>query len=76
MIRSLKPGGVLSYFEYAGIRALKAPFVGRKERARLKAVAEVTNRLIGQHQIAAHTIWRNLPPARVWIYRQGAKTQD
>lgn len=65
LVRLVRPGGVLSYFEYALVRALKTPFVGRAERARLRAVSEVMGELIRKHQVGRTFVPLNVPPAIV-----------
>ena len=64
-IRLLKPGGVLSYFEYTLIRQLKSPFVGRRERRRLYRVGRVVNAYIRSYQIRRQQVLMNVPPAVV-----------
>jgi phospholipid N-methyltransferase len=61
--RLLKPGGILSYFEYALIRQLKMPFAKRKERKRLRCVGRLVDRNIQAHQFRADLVYFNVPPA-------------
>lgn len=61
--RLLKPTGTLSYFEYAGIRGMKRPFVGREERRRLDDIHEFLSGQIAAHQVGADTVLMNVPPA-------------
>src|SRR5437899_2397181 len=49
--RLLKPGGVLSYFEYILIRQLKTLFVSRREQRRLHILGRVFDRHIRAYQI-------------------------
>jgi phospholipid N-methyltransferase len=63
--RLLKPGGTVSYFEYLFIRNLKAPFVGRVEKRRLRRVGMVVSRYIRDFQIRNDKVFINLPPAVV-----------
>jgi phospholipid N-methyltransferase len=63
--RLLKPGGMLSYFEYTLVRELKTPFVDRRERWRLLRVGRAVNRYIRAHQIGRERIFINFPPATV-----------
>src|SRR2546423_7803221 len=63
--RLLKPGGTLSYYEYAFVRQLKTPFVGRAERRRLLKVGRVVDRYIRNYQIGRKRILINVPPATV-----------
>ncbi len=62
--RCLRPGGVLSYFEYLYIRELKRALVrDPAERARLDAVATVLQAFLARHRHHSQTVACNLPPA-------------
>jgi phospholipid N-methyltransferase len=63
--RLIKPGGVLSYFEYVLIRHLKTPFSGRKERRRLYRVGRLVGQYIRAFQIRRQPVLINVPPAVV-----------
>lgn len=63
--RLLKPGGVLSYFEYVLIRHLQTPFVNRVERGRLLRIGRVVNRYIRACQVRKERVFMNVPPAIV-----------
>jgi phospholipid N-methyltransferase len=63
--RLLKPGGVLSYFEYVLIRQLKTPFSGRKERRRLYRVGRLVGQYIRTYQVRRQQVLMNVPPAIV-----------
>ncbi len=64
-LRLARPGATLSYFEYAFVRQLKAPFVGRAERYRLARVGKLVGRYIRRHQTGYRRVWLNVPPAIV-----------
>lgn len=59
----LRPGGVLSYFEYIALRGLKQMVVGGEERRRLSGVAAVADRFLRSHPSRAVPVALNLPPA-------------
>jgi phospholipid N-methyltransferase len=61
----LKPGGTLSYFEYAFMRRLQQPFCGSTRRTRLRGVARVVREFSRNYQIDQRIVPINLPPARV-----------
>jgi phospholipid N-methyltransferase len=63
--RLLKPGGVLTYYEYVLVRELKSPFVNRRERRRLFRVGRVVGHYIRDYQIRRERIFINVPPATV-----------
>ena len=60
------PGATVSFFEYMGIRRLKAAISGRAERARLRGIGQVVGRLLKDHEIRRDWIWSNVPPA--WVH--------
>jgi phosphatidylethanolamine/phosphatidyl-N-methylethanolamine N-methyltransferase len=61
--RLLKPGGVLSYFEYVLIRQLKMPFTKGRERKRLCCVGRFVDRHIRAYQFRENIVYLNVPPA-------------
>jgi phospholipid N-methyltransferase len=61
--RNLKSGGVLSYFEYVGLRRLRGSLAGAAKKAEVRAVSRYLSEQVWKHQIARQTIWFNLPPA-------------
>jgi phosphatidylethanolamine/phosphatidyl-N-methylethanolamine N-methyltransferase len=63
--RLLKPGGTLSYYEYALVRQLKWPLVDRRERRRLFRVGRVMREFNREFQIRREQIFINVPPATV-----------
>jgi phospholipid N-methyltransferase len=62
----LRPGGVLSFFEYVAVRPARALVSGRAERIRLRGIARVLGGLLEGHEIKRDCIWPNLPPA--WVH--------
>ncbi len=63
--RLLRPGGTLSYYEYALVRQIKTPFVDRRERRRLFRVGRVVGRYIRAYQVRRERVLVNVPPAIV-----------
>jgi phospholipid N-methyltransferase len=63
--RLLKPGGMLTYYEYVLVRQLKTPFVNRRERRRLFRVGRVIGGYIKNFQVRRERIFINVPPATV-----------
>ncbi len=61
----LAPGGVLSFFEYVGIRRLVSCCAGRRERERLREVAEVIDALLVD-EFSRELVLVNAPPA--WVH--------
>jgi phosphatidylethanolamine/phosphatidyl-N-methylethanolamine N-methyltransferase len=64
--RLLKPGGVLSFFEYIAIRRAKAVVSGRKDRERLQGIADRIKQFIAGREIRREYILLNIPPA--WVH--------
>jgi phospholipid N-methyltransferase len=63
MLSLLREGGELAYFEYAGVRTLKAPLVGERGRRRLKDIGKVGESLRRKHRGKRELVLGNLPPA-------------
>jgi phospholipid N-methyltransferase len=63
--RLLKPGGILTYYEYVFIRQLKTPFSDRRERRRLYRIGRVVGRYIRTYQVRRQRVFMNMPPAVV-----------
>ncbi len=64
MENRLRPGGVLSFFEYLYIRQLKSVLVhDASERARIEAVGAVVAAFLARHPHHAAVVRWNLPPA-------------
>ena len=61
--RSLKPGGVFSYFEYIGLRATSRTFALGKRRARIRAVSAYLTSTLRRHRFATTVVFQNFPPA-------------
>ena len=59
-------GATVSFYEYMGVRRLKASLSGSAERHRLRGVEEVVGRLLRNHEIRRDWIWSNVPPA--WVH--------
>lgn len=72
--RLLKPGGILSYFEYVLIRQLKTPFSSKAERRRLYRVGRLVGKYIRAYQIRRQQVLMNVPPAIVRHLRLTAET--
>lgn len=70
LLAALKPGGVLSWFEYLLIRRIKLITTGRRERRRLRRVARMTARYINRYEFSREAILLNIPPAVVHHLRK------
>lgn len=62
----LKPGGVLSFFQYILIRPAKMFVSAGSERARLKGVGDAIEGVLGEREFAREWVWVNVPPA--WVH--------
>ena len=63
--RLIKPGGVLSFFEYLWLRDLRRLFGHRRMRRRLARVGSVIERYVDQFEFRRDTVLINFPPALV-----------
>jgi phospholipid N-methyltransferase len=62
----VKPGGVLSFFQYILIRPAKMVLSVGAERTRLKSVGEAIDGVLGEREFARERVWVNVPPA--WVH--------
>jgi phosphatidylethanolamine/phosphatidyl-N-methylethanolamine N-methyltransferase len=62
----LKPGGILSFFQYILIRPAKMFVSVGSERDRLKGVGEAIEEILGEREFAREWVWPNVPPA--WVH--------
>ncbi len=70
LLASLKPGGVLSYFEYLLIRELKSLATSREERRRLRKVGRITGGFLQKYEYHREAVFLNIPPALVHMLRK------
>ncbi|MCZ6835104.1 MAG: SAM-dependent methyltransferase [Planctomycetota bacterium] len=63
MMSLLADGGKLTFFEYAGVRALKAPMVGSRGREQMKRHAATMKVLVRRHRGQRDFVLVNMPPA-------------
>ncbi|MCH7990232.1 MAG: methyltransferase domain-containing protein [Planctomycetes bacterium] len=63
--RLLAPNGVLSYFEYMGMRKIRGMVVGRNGRKRIRALEEIMNSYLNVHRFRRNRVLVNFPPA--WV---------
>lgn len=66
LLRLLKPGGTLSFFEYIAVRAIKSAAGRRAERARIKAISRVLQGAFDGREFRRDWVWLNVPPA--WVH--------
>ena len=62
----LKPGGILSFFQYILIRPAKMFVSAGPERHRLKGVGDAIEGVLGEREFAREWVWVNVPPA--WVH--------
>ncbi|MGC3968611.1 MAG: methyltransferase domain-containing protein [Pirellulales bacterium] len=63
--RLLKPGGTLSFFEYIGIRKVRALVSDAQGRKRLRGIEAAMNGILRRGEIHRDHVWPNVPPAYV-----------
>ena len=62
----LRPGGVLSFFQYMLVRPAKMFVSAGRERERLKGVGDAIEGMLGEREFAREWVWVNVPPA--WVH--------
>lgn len=65
LLRLLRPGGTLSFFEYLGIRRARAVISTGDERARLQGIGRALSAVLAPHEFRCDWVWPNVPPAVV-----------
>lgn len=68
----LKPGGTLSFFQYIGIRKLRAVTSSANDRVRLRGIARAMDDLLERGEFRRDHVWVNVPPAYVHHVRLGS----
>ncbi|MEV6681979.1 methyltransferase [Streptomyces erythrochromogenes] len=68
-VQLLRPGGTLAYFSYLGTCRARSLLLQRTAVRRQRAVERVLAAYHEHHHVTSHTVWANLPPARVWTLR-------
>lgn len=63
--RLLKPGGVLSYFEYMYVRPVRRTVTRGAERIRISSIDETLKEHCERCRIRRDNVWFNVPPA--WV---------
>ncbi len=63
--RLARSGATVSFFEYMGVRRMKATISGRAERARLRGIGQVVGGVLKDYEIRRDPVWTNFPPACV-----------
>ncbi|MFM9069433.1 MAG: class I SAM-dependent methyltransferase [Planctomycetota bacterium] len=76
MIKLLKPGGTLSFFEYLWIRRLKLMVVSQSVRKRLGGDGQVLGRYLDRYEFRCDTCWINFPPCMSHHLRVTPKKMD
>jgi len=77
--RLLKPGGVLSYFEYMYVSPIRKVVTRGEEKARISRIDEIMQGHCNRFRIKRDNIWINVPPAWVQhlrLEREQLKIED
>lgn len=64
--RLLKPGGVLSFFEYIALRSIRSRVGSKDDRERIRAISGLLHRTLDGREIQRDWVWPNVPPA--WVH--------
>lgn len=63
MLQLMRDGGELTYFEYAGVRELKRPFVGAHGRDHISKFKAFAKKTASAHNVTRKLVVANIPPA-------------
>lgn len=64
--RLSRRGGVVSFFQYIGVRAAKQALARGDERERLRGITHALEASLGAHEFDRQWVWTNVPPA--WVH--------
>jgi len=70
----LRPGGVLSYFEYMYVRPVRKRLARGRERQRISRIDKIMQGHCDRCRIGRDRIWLNVPPA--WVQHLKAAPQE
>jgi phospholipid N-methyltransferase len=70
----LADGGSVVYFAYVGTRRMRSVTASRSEARRHATVEGLLSEYRGRFETSSQTVWRNLPPARVWTLQSPQHT--
>jgi phosphatidylethanolamine/phosphatidyl-N-methylethanolamine N-methyltransferase len=73
LVRRLRPGGTLSFFEYVAVRPLRSLACNREERERLRGVGSAIGEARRQYAVRRDLVWPNVPPA--WVHHLRRNTE-
>ncbi|MSR29510.1 MAG: methyltransferase domain-containing protein [Phycisphaerales bacterium] len=63
MLSLMRDGAELTYFEYAGLGAIRSPFVGSAGRERIRGHQAIKHATARDHRVTRHLVLANFPPA-------------
>lgn len=63
LLRLVKPGGWISYFEYIGVRQIKRAYSQGEEKERINEVDRLVTDFIRRYEVYHVPVFWNLPPA-------------
>ncbi len=63
--RLLKPGGILSYFEYMYVRPIRKVISRGDENQRIRRIDEIMKNYTNEYRIRTNWVWFNIPSA--WV---------
>lgn len=68
----LRPGGILSYFEYMYVRPIRRRITRGAEKERIILIDDIMNDHCSRCRIGRDNVWINVPPA--WVQHLQAKS--
>jgi len=75
LMRLLRPGGTLSFFEYLAIRRVKTVVSSKNERQRLARVGRIVGNYLREYEREHDIVFLNIPPAVAHHLRNGDPTK-
>jgi len=75
MLRLLRPGGTMSFYEYLWIRRVKMLVTNGRERRRVARVGRILKRYLSRYEYRCDKVFVNIPPAIAHHLRLEATTE-
>ena len=69
----LKPGGILSYFEYMYVRPVRKVVTRGDEKIRISRIDDILQGHCERHRVRRDNVWINIPPAWVQHLRRDGR---
>jgi phospholipid N-methyltransferase len=64
-VAMIKDGGIISFFEYKWLSAIRMPFMDESEKTKFKATRSIIENFTSKYEKKTENVYLNIPPAMV-----------